>query len=174
MRHYRTKPKTVEAGQLGSGDYVVVDGNTPRVVAQDAFEDAFEPCDVPGFEFCSGGPLIPAGEAPVCGRIYPAAEARALGGVTKIPQPESTHADEVARQLTGKVDPRILESARQEALPPVAKNLRQSVAKLPPGKGKGQPRRQPKEGIYGRYCTKCHQKSGGPRSIRCAHCMEKF
>jgi hypothetical protein len=79
-----------------------------------------------------------------------------------------------------KIDPRIIEADRQENLPPHAKNLEQKVAKLPPGRGKGQPRKEPRSSTRttsqwkGRYCKECGRHSGGPRSTRCQHCFEPF
>jgi hypothetical protein len=86
----------------------------------------------------------------------------------------------VVPELLKQIDPRIIEADRQENLPPHAKNLGQKVAKLPPGRGKGQPRKEPRSNTRttsqwrGRYCDECGRHSGGPRSTKCQHCIEPF
>lgn len=78
-----------------------------------------------------------------------------------------------------KIDPRIVESARQDELPPHAKNLKQPKSKLPPGRGKRNgnapmPDTAAHARWRGRYCTECGKHSGGPRSTKCMHCFEPF
>lgn len=105
-------------------------------------------------------------------------------GVTEPPEMTFTEIHQsISTETLKKIDPKLIEGARQQDLPPHAKNLGQNPARIPPGRGKGQQteRRTAKRASpqwRGRYCDPasggCGRHSGGPRSVTCQHCFEKF